>query len=86
MIDRIIVWKLHTLGLYGTRNIPLMVLFEGIKGYTGSDFDASIIRLMKETLIMIAIESGQYRIPKLPTAWALCPSYLARSRYRGTFL
>jgi hypothetical protein len=58
-LTKIILVKLHSLGLYGSQSISIHALRTGIKGYSLQEFEDCIIALFMRGLIIISNSSGK---------------------------
>jgi hypothetical protein len=65
-LTKIILVKIHSLGLYGFRSISVNVLQTGIKGFSTKEFEDCIIDLLMKELIIISNSSGEPRISLNP--------------------
>jgi len=64
--EKILMHKLHTMGLYGSRTISVYALIAGIKGITLQEFEDSMIILFNKGFVIISNAYGEFRISLNP--------------------
>jgi len=65
-LPKIILIKLHSLGLYGSQSISIYALRAGIKRHSRKEFEDCIIDLFMNELITVSYSSGEPRISLNP--------------------
>ena len=63
---KIISFKLHNLGRYGTRNISIFDLKEGLKGYSDNEIEENLMVLFKKNLIVFSNTGGKFGVSLNP--------------------